>query len=243
MLIYIFFLVAYVPANWLVSIAPIPNNIKLSGVSGTLWQGQAALVSIDRRQLDQVNWTLNPWGIFVGQAQVDVTIGSRATPVNGKGSLTATMSGIKVQNLRFEAPSQFLLAGNRLPFKTEIQGELSVIIEQFDQGLPWCEQLSGKLFVNDVDVTNQFGAYPLGNMALNMSCVDGQVKLTANEQDNRLGLMGTVLLTQNSSVKVAAKIKPTDTQPADLTQALQFLGQQDSQGYYPLNYQGRIPGI
>nr|WP_210147281.1 type II secretion system protein N [Shewanella sp. WXL01] len=243
MLIYVFFLVAYVPANWLVSIAPVPHNIKLSGVSGTLWQGQADMLKIDRRQIDQVSWQLNPWSLLLAQADLDVTIGTRATPVSGKANVTLSMSGIKAENLRFEAPSSFLLAGARLPFRTKVLGDLSVIVEKFEQGQPWCEQLTGKLFVNGVDVTNQFGAYPLGNMAFNLACVDGQVQLSAEDKGNDIGLAGTVTLVDQKRVQVAAKIKPTPNQPEDLTKALAFLGKQDSQGYYPINYQGRIPGM
>ncbi|WP_144211892.1 type II secretion system protein N [Shewanella donghaensis] len=241
--IYLVFLVVFIPANWVVGIAPLPNNIKVSGVTGTLWQGSADVVSIDRRVIEQVTWDLNPWALFIGQVNVDVRIGSRATAVSGQGDISWSMSGLTADNLRFEAPNAFLLGNARLPFRTKIDGDVSLIVERLEQGAPWCEQLTGKLFLNRIDVKNQFGEYPLGDIALGLNCIDGQVQLNTDDSMNKMGIQGTATLGDNNSITVSAKIKPTPEQPKDLTQALSFLGQQDSQGYYPVNYQGTIPGM
>ena len=242
-IIYLVFLLVYLPANWLVSIAPLPNNVAISGAEGTLWQGQASLVTIDQRQIEQVSWQLSPWGLLVGKADIDFKIGNRATPVSGKGSISWSFSGLRANNIRFDLPDSFLLAGARLPFKTQIDGDVSLMVEILEQGKPWCEQLSGKLFLNNSNVKNQYGVYPLGNISLGLSCLDGQLKIATDETQNVLGLTGSAILGESNLVKVSAKIKPTDAQPKDLREALSFLGRQDSQGYYPINYQGVVPGL
>ncbi|MBQ4891978.1 type II secretion system protein N [Shewanella sp. MMG014] len=241
--IYLAFMVAYIPANWVVGIASLPNNIKVSGVSGTLWQGHAELVSIDRRIIEQVSWDMNPWTLFIGQVNLDVNIGNRATAVSGQGDITWSLSGISAENLRFEAPNSFLLGNSRLPFRTKVNGDVSLIVERLEQGEPWCEQLSGKLFLNRIDVKNQFGEYPLGNIALGLKCIDGMVQLNTDDTMNQMGIEGIASLGESNRFSVSAKIKPTPEQPEDLTQALSFLGKQDSQGYYPINYNGVIPGM
>ncbi|MBB1390343.1 type II secretion system protein N [Shewanella sp. SG44-6] len=242
-IIYLVFLLVYLPANWLVSIAPLPNNVAISGAEGSLWQGQASLVTIDQRQIEQVSWQLSPWGLLVGKADIDFKIGNRATPVSGKGSISWSFSGLRANNIRFDLPDSFLLAGARLPFKTQIDGDVSLMVEILEQGKPWCEQLSGKLFLNNTNVKNQYGVYPLGNISLGLSCLDGQLKIATDETQNVLGLTGSAILGESNLVKVSAKIKPTDAQPKDLREALSFLGRQDSQGYYPINYQGVVPGL
>ncbi|AZG34456.1 MAG: type II secretion system protein N [Shewanella psychromarinicola] len=242
-IIYMMFLLVYLPANWLVSIAPLPNNMVISGAEGTLWQGKAALITIDQRQIERVSWTLSPWGLFVGQANIDFNVGNRATPVSGKGSLSWSLSGMSAKNIRLDLQDSFILAGARLPFKTQIDGDVSIMVEVLKQGKPWCEQLHGKLFVNHTNVKNQFGVYPLGNITLGLSCLDGQLQLATDETQNVLGLTGTAILGESNLVKVSAKIKPTDAQPKDLREALPFLGRQDTQGYYPINYQGVVPGL
>jgi general secretion pathway protein N len=241
--LYLVFLVAYVPAKWLVSVAPLPTNVSLSGVSGTLWQGQVELLQMGPRQVELVQWQLSPWHLLLGQAKLDLSLGNRATAVSGTADITWSLSGLSVKGLRFDAPDSFLIAGARLPFGTQIKGDISLIVAELVQGQPWCEQLAGKLFLNQSDMKNQFGEYPLGNMALALNCQDGQVAISMTEADNKLGISGLILLGADNSVKVTAKVKATEGQPEDMRNSLAFLGKPDSQGYYPVNYQGRLPGM
>lgn len=239
--IYVVFLIALFPASIAVKLAPLPKGINVTGASGSIWSGRIETLNIQKRQLEQVQWQLSPWGLFLGKAKLDVVIGNRASAVNGKGLVTISMSGIDAEGLRFEAPSSFLLGKARLPFRTEVNGEISLFVERLQQGKPWCEQLKGKLFLNTVSVKNQFGNYPLGDIELGLSCEDGNIKVRSDEAMNKLGLDGTVLVKADKMVQVAAKIKETSSQPADLKKALGFLGKKDSQGYYPISYQGRLP--
>ncbi|WP_028767556.1 type II secretion system protein N [Shewanella fidelis] len=239
--IYLVFLVVLFPASMAVKLAPLPNNVTISGVSGTIWAGSIDMLSVQKRQVEMITWDLDVLSLFTGTVKADVVIGSRASAVNGKGTVAYSMSGLDVSGLRFEAPSSFLLGRTNLPFRTKINGDLSVLVDNFEQGLPWCEQLSGKLFLNQVKVTNQFGKYPLGDIALGLACLDGKVELTTDEKLNGLGLDGTIVLADNKMVQVNAKIREVNTQPDDLKKALSFLGKKDSQGYYPITYQGRLP--
>ncbi len=62
--IYLGFIIALFPASVAVKLAPLPNNISVSGVSGTIWSGKIETLSIQRRQLELVQWQLSPWGLF-----------------------------------------------------------------------------------------------------------------------------------------------------------------------------------
>lgn len=242
-LVYLVFLIALFPASVAVRLAPLPKNISVSGVSGTIWSGSADWISVQQRQLELVQWQFNPWGLFLGKVNLDLVIGNRASAVNGKGFVSLSMSGIDAKGLRFDAPSRFLIGNTRLPFRAEVEGNFSLIVQQLEQGKPWCEQLSGKLFAQQLQVNNQFGKYPLGDVEVALSCVDGNIKVMTDETMNALGLTGNALIKANKQLQLTAKIKETQAQPKDLKQALTFLGQKDSQGYYPISYQGRIPGI
>jgi general secretion pathway protein N len=239
--IYLVFLVVLFPASMAVKLAPIPANVVVSGVSGTVWSGSIDMLSVQKRQVELVQWDLSVASLFTGTVKADISIGTRSSAVNGKGVVAYSFGGLDVTGLRFEAPSDFLLGNARLPFKTKINGDISALVETFGQGLPWCEQLSGKLFLNKVQVTNQFGNYPLGDIALGLSCIDGNVQLATDEKLNGLGLDGTIVLADNKMMQVNAKIREVNTQPDDLKKALGFLGKKDSQGYYPITYQGRLP--
>lgn len=242
-LIYLVFLVVLFPAKIAIALAPLPANISISGVSGSIWSGSIETLSMPQRQLEQVRWDLSPWALLLGKVKVDFQVGSRATPVSAKGLISWSMGGLSAQGLRFEAPDSFLLGNVKLPFKTEISGEVSLLVETLEQGKPWCEQLSGKLFLNQTNVKNQFGNYPLGNIELGLSCVDGKAQLATDEAKNQLGIVGTLQLDEGNMVKVAAKIKETAEQPEDMRKSLGMLGKRGSDGYFPVVYQGRIPGL
>ena len=241
--VYLLFLVILFPASLAVRLAPLPSNIQLAGVEGSIWAGSVETVHLPQRQLEQVSWDVNPWALLLGKLDVDLVIGSRATAVSAKGTLGWSMSGLSASQLRFEAPNRFLIGNARLPFRTDVNGEVSLFVETLTQGTPWCEQLQGKLFLNHTHVKNQFGEYPLGDMELGLSCVDGKVQLQMDEAKNQLGVSGTLQLAAEQQVIVTAKIKETDSQPEDLKKSLMFLGKKDSQGYYPINYQGKVPGL
>jgi general secretion pathway protein N len=241
--IYLVFLVVYLPAGVALRLAPLPTNLSLGGVQGSLWSGSVETLTMAGRQVEQLRWDLNPWPLLLGRVELDLQLGSRAAAVSGKGKLGWSASGLSIEGLRFEAPNPFLIGNARLPFRTEVGGELSLLVDNLVQGTPWCESLKGKLFLNRTQVKNQFGDYPLGDMELALACSDGKVQLKADESRNHLGVSGTIELAANKLVMINAKIKETQQQSADLKQSLKFLGQPDADGYYQIKYQGQIPGI
>ncbi|MCL1039583.1 type II secretion system protein N [Shewanella submarina] len=236
-------MVVLFPARVAVQLAPLPPQVKVAGVTGTIWDGSADMVTVDRRQLEQVNWNLQFLPLLMGKVSAELSVGNRASAVAGRGLVSWSMSGIQAEDLRFEAPSGFLIGNARLPFRTKVDGELSLIVPELEQGQPWCEALTGKVFLNHLAVKNQFGDYPLGNIQLGLACRDGEVVLSTDENSNQLGVKGEVTVGENNKLLVNGKIRETDAQPGDLKQALGFLGPQDQDGYYTIRYSGVIPGL
>lgn len=231
------------PAKVALSLLPLPSNIVFSGVSGTIWDGDIDNLSIGERALDHIHWRINLWKLFTANLSIELDVGNRGSVVSGKTNINLSHSGISLTDLRFESPSEFLLGNTRLPFKTEVKGSLNLIVPAFVQGKPWCERLSGKVFLEDLNVKNQFGNYPLGNIDLELACLNGDIQLSANEADNKLGLKGKASLLANNKVDIEAGIKQTPTQPKELSQVLRFLGQPNAEGFYPLVYKGALPKL
>ncbi len=83
----------------------------------------------------------------------------------------------------------------------------------------------------------------MGDIELGLQCVAGQVQLATDEEKNAIGVAGTLLLKANEQLEVKARIRETQAQSEDLKKALPFLGKRDAQGYFPINYNGKIPGL
>jgi len=241
--LYLLFMLVLFPARLALGLAPLPAGVSVEGVSGSLWQGEASSVSAQGRQLEQVSWSLSPWSLLLGRANLDLHLGNRTSAVTGNGELSLSMSGIAAHNLKFSAPHDFLLGNSKLPFGAQVRGEVELYLANFSQGTPWCEQLTGKLNINDAGLKNQFGDYDLGNMAFGLDCREGRIQLKTDEKANQLGLDGILELDAGNKLLVKAKIRETDTQNDDMKKALAFLGNKDAEGYYPLEYKGKIPGL
>ncbi len=239
--IYLLFLLVTLPAAWLWQLAPKVPGVELKGISGTLWQGQAAQMSAAGRQLEQVSWELHPAQLLTGQLAVSVRV--QDPVVTAQGDLQYGLSGLGAQDLRLNAPIPWLLGNTRLPLRTQLQGAVTLNLRELAQGDPWCEALAGRAVVNGLDVRNQFGHYPIGDIAGNLSCQEGNAVLNLDAAENRIGIAGEARLLADKQVKLAATIRETDGQSEDLRQALTFLGKPDSSGAYTLNYNGPLPGL
>ncbi|MGL5358201.1 MAG: type II secretion system protein N, partial [Shewanella sp.] len=97
--IYLAFLLALFPAKVAVGLAPLPANISLSGVSGSIWSGAIETLNVDSRQLEQLRWELSPWGLFLGKVNLELQLGSRATPVSAKGELSWSSAGLSAKGV------------------------------------------------------------------------------------------------------------------------------------------------
>ncbi|GAA4891250.1 type II secretion system protein N [Ferrimonas pelagia] len=239
--VYLLFLLANVPAAWIWKLAPKPPGVAISGIDGTLWQGQIGQLNVADRQLENIHWILSPAQLLTATAALDFRI--EDSVVQAQGAVQYGLGGLAAENLRFSAPLGWLVGDTRLPLRTELSGGVTLNVRQLEQGQPWCEQLNGRLLITGLDVRNQFGHYPLGDLAGSLACQQGNAQLSVDEAENRIGVQGEALLLADNQVKLAATIRETDEQPTDLRQALMFLGQPDSSGAYPLNYNGVIPGL
>ena len=242
-IIYLVFLLVLLPAKTALWMIPLPPQVQLSGIDGSIWSGEAASATFDNRQFEQIHWDINPWALAIGQLSVDLTIGSKATAFSTKGHVVLSTAGISMSDINIESSNAFLIGNTQLPFRTKVAGDVSLFIKDFVQGVPICEQLQGRLFLHKLQVNNQFGDFPLGEIELGLACNDGQLALSADEKHNKLGISGSVLLGENNQYRLQAKIKPTPEQPEKIRNSLSFLGQPDNQGYYKINYQGRLPKI
>ncbi|WP_028109419.1 type II secretion system protein N [Ferrimonas futtsuensis] len=241
LVLYLVFLAVTVPVSLVWQFSPKPKGIQVSGLEGTLWAGRADTVTMAGRRLENLTWELDPWWALIG-GQLEAVV-SVSGDVQGRGTVRYGFSGLEVEGLRLESPLSVLVGNRRLPFRTKVAGEVKLNLSQGSQGEPWCDSLNGRITVQQLDVNNQFGAFPLGNLAGTLGCSQGNLQLTMTEQDNRIGVAGTALLKANMQVEVNAGIKATAEQPDAMAKSLAFLGQPDDNGVYPLQYSGRVPGF
>lgn len=71
---YLLFLVVMVPAAQIVSwLSPAVGNVRISGLSGTLWSGEALVVEAGGLGLQNLEWQLRPMALFTGVLEFALT--------------------------------------------------------------------------------------------------------------------------------------------------------------------------
>lgn len=87
---YLLFLVAQAPASLLTHLLPTQSGVRLSGLQGTVWAGQASNVRIQQHQLTDVNWSFNGWRLFTGKLAADIEARFNNQPVSTQAAITLT---------------------------------------------------------------------------------------------------------------------------------------------------------
>jgi general secretion pathway protein N len=114
---YLVFLVFTMPAAPVVSwLSPAENNVRISGVSGTLWSGQALAVETGKLGLQDLQWHFRPMALFTGalefalsarlgaervhaRAGVSLLGNKRLTQVQGRVSLDDVLKRLAVRQV------------------------------------------------------------------------------------------------------------------------------------------------
>lgn len=235
LVVYVVALVVMLPAKviyWL----PLPPQVSVSQVSGSLWQGNIGALQIQGVPLTNVGWNWRVSKLLTGQLSIDVTVPAAAgNPLTVNGTVQAGLSGVSVDNLRSKGDLATLLqlSNTRLPLTT--RGRWSVNVDAFavsDPGpVKWCNQLRGDAQGQDIQVLVNGVWQNLGDFPVGLSCDNsGAVGLSMNG-NNSLGLAfdGTV---NSQDIRIAGTVRPNPRTPEGLAKMLQYLGQPDAQGRY-----------
>ncbi len=69
---YFVFLIATIPARPVIDLVNGSSPVTIQGVSGTLWNGKAYIVSFENIQLKKTEWSFNLWKLFIGSIAIDI---------------------------------------------------------------------------------------------------------------------------------------------------------------------------
>ncbi|TCK19400.1 type II secretion system (T2SS) protein N [Thiogranum longum] len=76
------FLIATLPADRALALAPQMPGVTIGHVQGTLWHGKAGSLIIKGIQLDNLRWGFRPLSLFTGRFEFDLKAGLGSKPVH-----------------------------------------------------------------------------------------------------------------------------------------------------------------
>ena len=238
---WLFFIVCLMPAHIALSAAKpyLPKQLQIGDVSGTLWQGRVSELAYQGTYIQGANWQLSGGGLLLGQAKLAVTFGDakQAQLLSGKSDINYGLfnAELTLSNTLLRAPLQTVISQLQLPLPINVKGRLLADIPLYQLGAPYCELLQGDLMTQNVSVQGTSGWFSLDAILGEVSCQEGGVALKI-EPDNELGLELNALLSGPNQLTATGFVKPAESVPRDVHNAVKFLGRADAQGRYTLRF-------
>ena len=237
---YACFLIGTLPASVVLSYVPLPANLTISQVEGSVWQGEAKRVSFNNIDVEDVRWNTSFLALLTGSAQVYIDFGRGKNSLQGRGELGYSSAGIYAQDFTATASSEWLILASNVPLPVTTKGQVKLTIAEMQQGQPWCEQLDGQLSWSNAEVESLLGVVKIDSAVANLSCDKGAIVANIKQSSNQLKLSGIAKLESKGKYTLSAVLVPSNELPESIRSNLRYVGKENANGEYKINYAGRI---
>jgi len=238
--VYLVFIVALLPARFVVAQFTLPDKIKLGAISGTIWSGHITSVQVDRLTLESLSWQLQLSQLLRLNLAADITLGVRTSDIKGRGEVIISGEQVSVNELTLTSTAQHLNSISPMPMGLTARGKLQLKVAHYQQAQPWCEQLEGSLMLTQGQIASNFGQVPIKQAQVALSCDNGTIVGTLAPQGNSLGIDAKVALSPQRKLDLAGLVEPPADAPQDFVNLLDFSSQRDSRGRYVLKFNTQL---
>ncbi|TFH92937.1 type II secretion system protein N [Vibrio ouci] len=233
----------HLPAQFVVQYVPLPNQLSLVGVEGTVWQGSAHQVTWNGQNYGQLNWQLSPSQLLAAKLEAKVRFGRGSDiQLQGRGVVGYASSGPYAENVIASMPVTSLLeVAPSLPVPLDLNGQVELSLRSYAYAAPFCQAAEGSLVWNTDVIGSPLAELATGPIVAQFNCQDSKVEVSAEQSSDQVVSSANVTLEPNRSYVATAWFKPQSDFPSELTQQLKWLpNQADSQGKFPFTYRGRL---
>ncbi len=211
--------------------------VSASGIDGTVWSGRLAEARVAGLSLGASEWSLSPWRLLLGEAGVDF----RTRPAGGALSGRARLGTdhVALSGMEGDLPAGVLLQGVSLPLPVEVDGKVTLRIEQLDWRAGQFEAAAGTLLWRQAAIVSPTPVR-LGDLRVALAPgPNGTLIGKLSDGGGPLGIAGDLTLGKGSYRLDATLTARADAEPA-LAQSLPLLGRPDGKGGYRVTWAGRI---
>lgn len=234
------FLIGTLPAKLALSYVSLPSHISVSQVEGTIWRGEAKRISFNQIDIEDVRWNTSVMALLTGAAQVYVEFGRGKNSLRGSGDLGYSSAGAYAQDFTATASSEWLVRASDVPLPVTTQGQVKLTIAEVQQGQPWCNVLDGQLSWSNAEVESLLGTVDINSAIANLSCDNGAIVANIKQNSTHLQLSGIAKLENNGKYSLSAVLVPSNQLPQSIRSNLRYVGKENANGEYKINYAGRI---
>ncbi len=212
-----------------------PAELKLSGISGSIWRGNAAQGSVGGVYLTNVRWSFRPLALLTGKLE----FATSSNPASGFFDADIALGlGGSVRMSDVAAAVTLATLADAFPLNG-IEGDVSLQFEELviKNGLP--VEATGTLDIANL-VSRYLSPAPLGDYRAEFQTADDGVLGSVEAISGVLELDGTIRLTEDRNYQIVGQVAAKPNAPPSITQQLQFLGTPDSQGMREFRMEGQL---
>ncbi|MCB1845679.1 MAG: type II secretion system protein N [Halioglobus sp.] len=212
-----------------------PEQLKLAGIDGSLWNGSANEASIQGLYLQKLQWSFQPLSLPAGKLAYAV----RAQPAGGfmEGRVAIGFGGkISIDGLNMAIPLSALQNAVRID---DVAGDITLRLDEVQLSDGWPTRVSGQAGVSGL-VLRALSPAPLGNYKAEFQTRDDGVIGSVEDQGGMLKVAATLRLNPDRSYALIGQVGPTATASSTVVEQLGYLGSPDARGLREFRLEGSL---
>jgi general secretion pathway protein N len=239
-LAYMIFMAVLTPASVWLKLVPMPPEVQLGKVQGTLWQGQIDVLSRPPVYLTNLRWQLELSALWRGQLGVQLNAGDVKDDSQPYLNVAASVSpgSYALQHATVRWPVAGIMRNLQLPMPVDASGAIVLNINNFTKGEPYCAALDGSASWQQARLKSPIGWLDLRQIDATLSCDQGNLRLVTMP-DNPLALAVTADV-MAGRYQLNGTLKPDASMPKEVHEAMRFVSQPDAEGRYTIQFGGQI---
>lgn len=213
-----------------------PPELQLTGVTGSIWHGQAREGLAAGAYVRDIEWRFKPAALLKGQ----LAFSTSSRPVSG--TLTTDVAVTANGNLALTDLSGSLPLGLAHPAfeQNGVNGDLTMNFATLviSNGVP--VDVEGAVMIENL-FAPALSAAPLGSYRADFKSTGDGVTGTVQDTAGMLDVTGNITIDTDQSYRLLGEVRAIPGAPPSIDQQLQFaLGSPDANGFRPFRFEGRL---
>ena len=212
-----------------------PQDIQLSGISGSIWRGSATEGLAGDAYLRDISWQFKPGALLGGEVAFATTSSPAAGTIDA--DVAVGLDGtVTLSEVSGSVPLDLV---HPVFQRNGTSGDLNLNFDSFvmQNGLP--VDVSGALTVANVYVPD-LSAGVLGDFRADFRTVDGQVSAIVDDLSGVLDIAGEITIAPDGSYSLVGDVAARPSAPPSIEQQLRYLGSPDPQGMRQFRFEGSL---
>lgn len=212
-----------------------PQQIVVSGISGTVWNGHASEATIDGIYLHDVSWQYRLSDLLT--ARLGYSVNAKFVSGFIEGNIAVGFGGnLRAREFRANLPLESI---QTLAAMTGARGMLSANFAelQLSGGLP--SVADGSIEVSGLTLP-MVHREPIGGFKAELFTQDSGISASIEDTAAVIDMAGSLQLSAGGKYEFLAQLGPLDSTPAPIREQLQFLGSPNDRGQHELRLEGQL---